>query len=131
MYDWGLEASLGYFILRNKMEPYGRTSFVIGPYRKSAEGAGGLNWCPFGTRGALGECPPLPDARCSVIVIGTAHGAPRDARKAQRREGSTDDRGHVVRDRDACEREPEHGDEKRSQPSLCTHVLALSCHVAS
>jgi len=50
MYDWGLEASLGYFVLRNKLEPYGRASFVIGPYRKAAEGAGGLNWYPFGTR---------------------------------------------------------------------------------
>ncbi len=50
MYDWGLEGSLGYFVLRNRLEPYGRTSFVIGPFGKAVEGAGGLNWYPFGTR---------------------------------------------------------------------------------
>jgi hypothetical protein len=51
MYDWGMEASLGYFVLRSMLEPYGRTSFVIGPYGKSAEGAGGLNFYPFRVRG--------------------------------------------------------------------------------
>jgi hypothetical protein len=50
LYDWGLEASLGYFILRNTLEPYGRTSFVMGRYRNSGEGGGGLNWYPLGTR---------------------------------------------------------------------------------
>jgi hypothetical protein len=46
-----MEASVGYFVLRNMLEPYGRTSFVIGPYGKSAEGAGGLNFYPFRARG--------------------------------------------------------------------------------
>jgi hypothetical protein len=50
MYDWGLEASAGYFVIRNKLEPYARTSFINGPFRKSAEGAGGLNWYPLSTR---------------------------------------------------------------------------------
>jgi hypothetical protein len=52
MYDWGMEASLGYFVFRSLLEPYGRTSFVIGPFGKSAEGAGGLNIYPLRVRGA-------------------------------------------------------------------------------
>ncbi len=50
MYDWGLEASVGYFVLRSTLEPYGRTSFIIGPFGNSAEGAGGVNWYPLHTR---------------------------------------------------------------------------------
>jgi hypothetical protein len=50
IYDWGAEASAGYFVLRSKLEAYARTSFIIGSFRSSAEGAGGLNWYPFGTR---------------------------------------------------------------------------------
>jgi hypothetical protein len=50
MYDWGFEASLGYFILRGKLEPYLRTSVIRGPFGKPYEGGGGLNWYPFGTR---------------------------------------------------------------------------------
>ena len=51
IYDWGAEASAGYFVLRSHLELYGRTSFVIGNFRNSAEGAGGFNWYPFNTRG--------------------------------------------------------------------------------
>ena len=50
IYDWGAEASAGYFVLRSRLELYARTSFVIGSFRNSAEGAGGFNWYPFGTR---------------------------------------------------------------------------------
>jgi hypothetical protein len=50
IHDAGAEASLGYFVLRSQVEIYGRTSFVIGPFGESAEGAGGFNWYPFGTR---------------------------------------------------------------------------------
>jgi hypothetical protein len=50
IYDWGAEASAGYFVLRRQLELYARTSFVIGSFRNSAEGAGGFNWYPFGTR---------------------------------------------------------------------------------
>jgi hypothetical protein len=51
MFDWGMEASAGYFVIRNYLEPYGRTSFIVGPFKKAAEGAGGLNFYPLGTRG--------------------------------------------------------------------------------
>ena len=50
IYDWGAEASVGYFVLRSQFELYARTSFVIGSFQNSAEGAGGFNWYPFGTR---------------------------------------------------------------------------------
>ena len=50
IYDWGAEASAGYFVLKSQLELYGRTSFVIGSFRSSAEGAGGFNWYPFHTR---------------------------------------------------------------------------------
>jgi hypothetical protein len=50
IYDWGAEASVGYFVLRSKLEAYARTSFIVGSFRNSAEGAGGFNWYPFGTR---------------------------------------------------------------------------------
>ncbi len=50
IYDWGAEASAGYFVLRSQLELYARTSFVIGSFRNSAEGAGGFNWYPFDTR---------------------------------------------------------------------------------
>jgi hypothetical protein len=51
IYDWGAEASAGYFVLRSQLELYARTSFIIGAFqRNSAEGAAGFNWYPFGTR---------------------------------------------------------------------------------
>jgi hypothetical protein len=50
MYDWGFEASLGYFVLRSRLEPFVRTSFIHGPYRSPFEVSVGLNWYPFATR---------------------------------------------------------------------------------
>jgi hypothetical protein len=50
MYDWGFEASLGYFVLRSRLEPIVRASFIHGPYRKPFEVAVGVNWYPFATR---------------------------------------------------------------------------------
>ena len=50
MYDWGLEASLGYFVLKKRLETYLRTSLVRGPFAKPIEGALGFNWYPFPTR---------------------------------------------------------------------------------
>jgi hypothetical protein len=50
MYDWGLEASLGYFVIRDRLETYARTSLIRGPFAKPIEGAGGFNWYPFRTR---------------------------------------------------------------------------------
>jgi len=51
MFDWGFEASLGYFALRSKLEPYARSSFLHGPFRTAAEGAAGISFYPFGGRG--------------------------------------------------------------------------------
>jgi hypothetical protein len=50
LYDWGFEASLGYFVLRAQLELYARTSHIRGPFGKPIEGGGGFNWYPFGTR---------------------------------------------------------------------------------
>lgn len=50
MFDWGFESSLGYFLLRERLEVYGRTSLIRGPFGKPIEGAGGFNWYPFRTR---------------------------------------------------------------------------------
>ncbi len=50
MFDWGFEASLGYFVLRSKLETYVRSSFVRGPFATAVEGAVGFHWYPFGTR---------------------------------------------------------------------------------
>jgi hypothetical protein len=50
MYDWGFEASLGYFVLRSRLEPLIRGSYIHGPYRTSGEAAVGVNWYPFRTR---------------------------------------------------------------------------------
>ncbi len=50
MYDWGFEASLGYFVFRSKLETYVRTSFVKGPFRDAMEGAIGATWYPVPAR---------------------------------------------------------------------------------
>jgi hypothetical protein len=50
LYDWGFEASLGYFVLRHKLEPYVRASLIDGRYGTGYEGAVGFNWYPFPTR---------------------------------------------------------------------------------
>ena len=50
MHDWGFEASLGYFVLRRRLDVYGRTSYVHGPFATAVEGGGGANFYPFNTR---------------------------------------------------------------------------------
>jgi hypothetical protein len=50
MYDWGFEASLGYFVLRSRLETYARTSLIHGPFRTAVEAAPGFNFYPFNTR---------------------------------------------------------------------------------
>jgi hypothetical protein len=50
MYDWGFEASLGYFFLPHVLEVYGRTSLIHGPYDTPYEAGGGFNFYPFNTR---------------------------------------------------------------------------------
>ncbi len=50
MYDWGFEASLGYFVIRSYLNTYARSSFIHGPFATAIEGALGLSWYPFHTR---------------------------------------------------------------------------------
>ncbi|HEX3905298.1 MAG TPA: hypothetical protein VH853_20900 [Polyangia bacterium] len=50
MFDWGFEASLGYFALPKRLEPYLRSSLVAGPFATAVEGAAGAHWYPFPTR---------------------------------------------------------------------------------
>jgi hypothetical protein len=50
MYDWGYEASLGYFVVPKLFQPYVRTSLVHGPFATGVEGAVGLHWYPVNTR---------------------------------------------------------------------------------
>jgi hypothetical protein len=46
MHDWGFEASLGYFVARNKLETYVRSSYVHGPFAQPVEGAVGFHFYP-------------------------------------------------------------------------------------
>jgi hypothetical protein len=50
MFDWGFEASLGYFVLPRKLETYLRSSVVAGEFATGVEGAVGVHFYPFGTR---------------------------------------------------------------------------------
>jgi hypothetical protein len=50
LYDWGFEASLGYFVLRSRLEPLVRASFIHGLYKTAVEASVGFNWYPFNTR---------------------------------------------------------------------------------
>jgi hypothetical protein len=50
LYDWGFEASLGYFVLRSRLEPIIRSSYIHGRFKTAVEGAVGFNWYPFATR---------------------------------------------------------------------------------
>ena len=49
MFDWGFDASLGYFVVR-AAQPYVRSSLVKGPFATAVEGAVGCQWFPFPTR---------------------------------------------------------------------------------
>lgn len=50
VFDWGFDASVGYFVLRRKLEVYGRASLVTGSFKTPVEGSVGVNWYPFDTR---------------------------------------------------------------------------------
>jgi hypothetical protein len=63
MHDWGFEASLGYFVLRSKLETYVRTSYVNGTFAKPVEGAVGMHFYPVRTR----------DVWLSAEAIGISH----------------------------------------------------------
>ena len=50
MNDWGFEASLGYFVMRSKLETYLRSSFIDGAFATAVEGAVGVQFYPVRTR---------------------------------------------------------------------------------
>jgi hypothetical protein len=50
MFDWGGEASLGYFVLKKKLETYLRSSFIDGTFATAVEGAVGVHFYPVKTR---------------------------------------------------------------------------------
>ena len=50
MFDWGYDASLGYFVVKKRWEAYLRSSLVHGPFATAVEGAIGSHWYPFHTR---------------------------------------------------------------------------------
>jgi hypothetical protein len=50
IFDWGFEASLGYFVVRDRLDAYARTSLIKGSFVTAAEGGGGLNFYPARTR---------------------------------------------------------------------------------
>jgi hypothetical protein len=50
IFDWGLEASLGHFVIRDRVDLYARTSLINGSFVTSAEGGGGFNLYPLHTR---------------------------------------------------------------------------------
>lgn len=56
-FDYGFEASAGYFVIPKTFELYGRASAVTGQFRNSSESAGGFNWHPWKNRGfrVIGE----------------------------------------------------------------------------
>ena len=50
MYDWGFEASLGYFVIPQRARAVRADLAHPRPLRDGVEGAVGFNWYPFGTR---------------------------------------------------------------------------------
>jgi hypothetical protein len=56
-FDHGFEASLGYFVVPQTFEIYGRSSAVFGEFRDSSECAIGFNWHPWKNHGfrVIGE----------------------------------------------------------------------------
>jgi hypothetical protein len=50
MTDLGFEASLGYFVVRRKLETYLRSSLIHGPFATAVEGAIGVHFYPVKTR---------------------------------------------------------------------------------
>ena len=49
MFDWGFDASGGYFVVR-PLELFVRSSVIVGPFATAVEGSFGFNWYPFNTR---------------------------------------------------------------------------------
>ena len=72
MFDWGFEASLGYFVLRSKLETYLRSSLIHGPFDTGVEGAVGFHWYPFPTRQVWISAEAIGISHCpytSVLYI--------------------------------------------------------------
>jgi hypothetical protein len=75
MFDVGLDASAGYFVLAQRLEVYLRSSFVRGPFRTGVEGAVGAHWYPFNTRGVWLSAEVIGIRNCpygSVLYIYSA-----------------------------------------------------------
>jgi hypothetical protein len=49
MFDWGYDASTGYFVVRS-LELFARSSLIHGPFATAIEESVGFTWYPFGTR---------------------------------------------------------------------------------
>jgi hypothetical protein len=49
MFDWGFDASLGYFV-HPKLEVFVRSGLIQGPFATAVEEAVGASWYPFNTR---------------------------------------------------------------------------------
>lgn len=69
IFDHGFEASLGYFLVPQTFELYGRTSGVFGEFRDSSEYAVGFNWHPWQNRGfrLITELNKVEDSPTSSI----------------------------------------------------------------
>jgi hypothetical protein len=52
MFDWGYDASVGYFAVKKRLETYARSSLVHGPFATAFEEAIGAHFYPFRTRQA-------------------------------------------------------------------------------
>ena len=49
MFDWGYDASLGYFVVKS-VELFARSGLIHGPFGTALEEAIGVTWYPFDTR---------------------------------------------------------------------------------
>ncbi|HEY7372423.1 MAG TPA: hypothetical protein VIF57_09720 [Polyangia bacterium] len=50
MFDWGYDASVGYFVAPKRLELFARSSLIHGPFATAIEESVGFNWYPFDTR---------------------------------------------------------------------------------
>ena len=75
MFDWGYDASLGYFAVKKRWEAYLRSSLVHGPFATAIEEAVGSHWYPFRTRQVWLSAEVIGIRNCpytSVLYIYTA-----------------------------------------------------------
>jgi hypothetical protein len=75
MFDWGYDASLGYFAITKRWEPYFRSSLVHGPFATAFEEAVGSHVYPFHTRQVWLSAEVIAIKNCpytSVLYIYTS-----------------------------------------------------------